>query len=67
LPGLKNGAKNGMPWMWSQWVWVMSTWPRTGSADFASSCPRPNAPVPMSSTTSVPFAERTPTQEVLPP
>ena len=28
--GRTAGAKNGKPWMWSQWVWVISRCPRIG-------------------------------------
>src|SRR5215813_3198766 len=30
--------------MWSQWVWVIIRWPRTGAPLAISACPRPWAP-----------------------
>ena len=67
LPGTNSGAKNGKPWMWSQWVWVISRCPRIGPGLAVTICwPSSWAPVPQSSTISVPSA-RTSTQEVLPP
>src|SRR5437763_3817067 len=53
--------------MWSQCVWEISRWPRTGSWVAARICwPSSCAPVPQSSTISVSSA-RTSTHDVLPP
>jgi len=54
--------------MWSQCVWLIRMFPRSGLAlDARSASPSPWAPVPQSSTTSVPAAERNSTQDVIPP
>src|SRR5215475_5883618 len=68
LPGSKRGRKNGRPWMWSQWVWLIRMCPRTGRSFAASSAsPKSCAPVPQSRMTSVPSSARASTHAVLPP
>ena len=54
--------------MWSQWVWLISrcTSLRPASSS-TSSLPSLRMPVPASTTTRVPEAERTSTHEVFPP
>jgi len=65
-PGTKAGRKNGSPWMWSAWVWLMNRCARVGPPR-ASAIPSFRAPVPQSKIRSVPSSARASTQGVFPP
>src|SRR3990172_6075865 len=68
VPGRNAGTKKGNPWMWSQWVCPMNRWIRSGWRSVrARWSPSSRAPVPQSSTISVPSAARTSMHDVLPP
>src|SRR3972149_2640550 len=67
-PGRDAGTKKGTPWIWSQWVCPMNRWIRSGWRPVrARWSPSSRAPVPQSSTISVPSAARTSMHDVLPP